>query len=29
VAQTLLDQRCLLITALGPIATKSLQSFAS
>jgi len=29
VAQTLLDQRCLSITALGPIATKSLQSFAS
>lgn len=29
VAQTLLDQRCLSITALGPIPTKSLQSFAS
>ena len=29
VAQTLLDQRCLAITALGPIPANSLQSFAS
>ena len=29
VAQILLDQRCLSITALGPIPSKSLQSFAS
>ncbi|MGZ9132954.1 MAG: insulinase family protein, partial [Nitrospira sp.] len=29
VAQTLLDQRCLSITALGPIPSTSLRSFAS
>lgn len=29
VAQTLLDQRCLAITALGPIPANSLQAFAS